>query len=124
MIYMRPHQASGQLLSLLALGAIARWYVVPWLNSHARADALIALLWVHVFRYVALQVFSAQRDGFPISDSGTIEIVLGDVAGAGIAFAAIALLRYPVRLAIPLSWLLPLETVCHTSTNIQRARTP
>lgn len=68
---------------------------------------------------VALQVFSAQRDGFPISDSGAMEIVIGDVTGAVIAFAAIALLRYRVRLAVPLAWLLALETVYDTITNIQ-----
>ena len=119
MTYMMPAQASAQLLSLIVLATAARWYLVPWLKNRTRADALIALLWVHVFRYVALQVFSAQRDGFPISDSGAMEIVIGDVAGAVIAFAAIALLRYRVRLAVPLAWLLALETVYDTITNIQ-----
>ena len=91
--YLTPAQASAQFISLIVLVAVARWYIIPWLNSHARADALIALLWVHVFRYVALQVFSAQADGFPISDGGATEIVIGDVAGAVIAFTAIVLLR-------------------------------
>lgn len=118
MNYLMPAQASAQLISLIVLIAIARWYVVPWLNSRPRADALIALLWVHVFRYVALQVFSAQHDGFPISDGGAMEIVAGDVAGAVIAFVAIALLRRRVRLAIPLVWLLAAETAYDTVTNI------
>src|SRR5438874_3224573 len=72
MSYMMPAQACAQLLSLIVLATAARWYLVPWLKNRTRADALIALLWVHVFRYVALQVFSAQRDGFPISDSGAM----------------------------------------------------
>ncbi|HYS85466.1 MAG TPA: hypothetical protein VEN78_10760 [Bradyrhizobium sp.] len=118
MNYLMPAQASAQLISLIALIAIARWYVIPWLNSRPRADALIALLWVHVFRYVALQVFSAQHDGFPISDGGAMEIVVGDVAGAVIAFIAIALLRRRVRLAIPFVWLLAAETAYDTVTNI------
>ncbi len=118
MSYLTPAQASAQLLSLIVFGAMARWYVVPWLNSHARADALIALLWVHVFRYVALQVFSAQQTGFPISDGGAMEIVVGDVAGAVMAFATIALLRHRLRLAIPLAWLLVAETAYDTVTNI------
>jgi hypothetical protein len=88
-------------------------------ESHPRRRADRALLWVHVFRYVALQVFSAQRDGFPISDSHAVEIVIGDVGGAVIAFVTIALLRYRARLAIPLAWLLALETVYDTITNIQ-----
>jgi len=119
MTYTMPAQAGAQLLSLIVFAAAARWYVVPWLQNRTRADALSALLWVHVFRYVALQVFSAQGDGFPISASGALEIVIGDVAGAAIAFAAITLLRYRVRLAIPFAWLLALETVYDTVTNIQ-----
>ena len=50
---------------LIVFAAGARWYAVPWLNARPRADALTALLWVHVFRYVALQVFSAQHDRLP-----------------------------------------------------------
>ena len=119
MSYLMTAQASGQLLSLIVLGAIARWYVVPWLGRRARADALIVLLWVHVFRYVALQVFSAQRDGFPISDDGAMEIVVGDVAGAIMAFIAIALLRNRAPLAIPLTWLLVAETAYDTVANIR-----
>ena len=116
---MAPAQAATQLLSLVVLGAIARWYVVPWLKRQSRADALIALLWVHVFRYVALQVFSAQHDGFPISQGGAMDIVIGDVLGAVMAFAAIAQLRHRVRLAIPLAWLLAAETIYDTVDNIR-----
>jgi len=119
MNYLMPAQAGAQLMSLIVFGAIARWYAVPWLNSRARAEALIALLWVQVFRYVALQVFSAQRDGFPISDDGAMEIVIGDVAGAVMAFIAIVLLRHRVRLAIPLAWLLAVATIYDTVMNIR-----
>jgi hypothetical protein len=119
MIFMQPAQAGAQLLSLIVFGTMATWYVAPWLKSRTRAEALIALLWVHVFRYVALQVFSAQRGGFPISDGGAMEIVVGDVAGAAIAFVAIVLLRYRVRLAIPLAWLLVAETGFDTVSNIR-----
>ena len=119
MSYLMPAQGSAQLLSLIVFAAISIWYVVPWLNARSRAEALIALLWVHVFRYVALQVFSAQTSGFPISDEGAMEIVIGDVAGAVLAFVTIALLRNRARLAIPLAWLLVAETAYDTVTNIQ-----
>ena len=119
MNYLTPAQASAQLISLLVLVAMARWYIIPWLNSQTRANALTALLWVHVFRYVALQVFSAQHTGFPISDGGAMEIVVGDLGGAVIAFIAIALLRRGIRLAIPLAWLLVAETAYDTVSNIQ-----
>ena len=119
MSYLTPAQAAAQLLSLIVLASAARWYVVPWLKGLARADALIALLWVHVFRYVALQVFAAQREGFPISASGAAEIVIGDVAGAGLAFAAIVLLRRKSPLGVALAWILALETAYDTFANIR-----
>jgi hypothetical protein len=62
MTYLIPAQAGAQFISLVVYGLIARWYVTPWLSARKRGDALIALLWVHVFRYVALPKFSAQRD--------------------------------------------------------------
>lgn len=119
MNYLVPAQAAAQLMSLIVLGAIARWYVVPWLKDHTRPDALIALLWIHVFRYIALQVFSAQHDGFPISDGGAMEIVVGDVAGAVIALVTIALARRRMRVAAALAWLLAAETVYDTIANIR-----
>jgi hypothetical protein len=113
-----PAQAGAQLFSLIVLGLMARWYAAPWLMRRSRADALTAILWVQVFRYVALQVFSAQRDGFPISDAAAADVVIGDVAGAGMALAAILLLRFRQPLAIPLAWLLAAETAYDTVTNI------
>ena len=64
---------------------------LPEMASPARRCADCAALWVHVFRYVALRVFAAQQHGFPISDAGAMEVVVGDLAGAVPAFAAIAL---------------------------------
>src|SRR5437867_3281158 len=119
MNYLIPAQASSQLLSLIVFGALAIWYAAPWLKNRRRADALTVLLWIHVFRYMALQAFSAQRDGFPISDGGLREIVVGDLVGMVIAFATIVLLRYRVRLAIPLAWLLVVTTVYDTFLNIR-----
>ena len=119
MAYLVPAQAGAQLLSLFVYGLVARWYVAPWLGSLKRPDALIALLWVHVFRYVALMTFSAQRDGFPISDGGVLDIVIGDVAGAVIALAAIMALRNRPRLGVALAWLLAAETIFDTITNVR-----
>jgi hypothetical protein len=118
MNHLVPAQGGAQLASLAVFSAIAIWYVVPWLSRQQRASALIALLWVHVFRYVALQVFSAQRSGFPISDGGAMEIAAGDVAGAVIAFAAITLLRRQAWAGVVLCWLLVAQTVYDTVSNI------
>jgi hypothetical protein len=98
MNYLVPAQAGAQLLSLFIFATMARWYVAPRLAKLGRADALVLLLWMHAFRYIALQAFSAQRDGFPISDSALMEIVLGDLGGAVIALAAIFALRHRMRI--------------------------
>jgi hypothetical protein len=119
MTYLVPAQAGAQLISVFVYTLLAKWYITPWLTGLKRADALIALLWVHVFRYIALMTFSAQRDGFPISDDGLFEIVIGDVAGAALALAAIIALRYRARLGIALAWLLAVETIFDTVTNIR-----
>ncbi len=115
----RPNQAGAQFISVFIYALIAKWYVAPWLSQRNRADAIIALLWVHVFRYIALMTFSAQRDGFPISNDGLFEIVIGDIAGATIAFVAIVALRYRANLGIAFAWLLAAETIFDTVTNIR-----
>jgi hypothetical protein len=119
MNHLVPAQAGAQLITLLIFIALARWYVAPWLGTLKRAEALIALLWVHVFRYVALQVFVAQRDGFPISTGGAMEIVIGDLGGAIIAFTAIVLLRQRAFAGVVLCWILFTETVVDTFLNIR-----
>ena len=119
MNHLIPAQAGAQLVSLAVYVMVAVWYVAPWLARRKRTEALIALLWLHVFRYVALQIFSAQQEGFPISMGGAMEIVIGDVAGAIIALTAIALLRLRANAGIALAWLLVIETATDTVLNIR-----
>ena len=119
MNHLVPAQAGAQLISLAVYIAAAVWYVAPWLARRERAEALIALLWLHVLRYVALQIFSAQHEGFPISMGGAMEIAIGDVGGAIIAFVAIVLLRQRASAGIALAWLLVIETATDTVLNIR-----
>ena len=111
-------QALAQASSLAVFATMAIWYVAPWLNSRGRAAALTPLLWIHVFRCVALQTVSAQHAGFPISDGGRDEIISGDFAGAILAALAIVALRRRARWSIPLVWLLVAETAFDTVTNV------
>ena len=112
-------QAAAQFASLFVYFVAAAWFVGPWLRTLTRANALIALISVHVFRYVALQTYSAQHAGFPISDAGLTDIVVGDVGGAIIAFLAVVLLRLRSRLGVLLAWVLVAETAYDTVTNIR-----
>jgi hypothetical protein len=99
------------ILSFIVFVLIALWNVMPWLGSRSRGDALIALLWVHAFRYIALQIFSAQKFGFAVSDSARNQIAWGDVIGAILAICAIIALRYKARIAVGVTWLFAAQTV-------------
>src|SRR5258708_4748163 len=111
-------QQLAQIFSLAIYLIASVWYLAPWTKMKARADALIPLLWVQAFRYVALQTFSAQQAGFPISDARRDHLVYGDVFGAALAIAAIVALRYRARLSVPLVWLVVAETVYDIASNI------
>jgi len=102
--------ALASLLSLVAFGLIAAWYVVPWLRLQDRATALVALIWVQAFRHIALQIFSAQKFGLAVSERARDEIAIGDVAGMLLAIAAIIALRRGARISIVLVLALALET--------------
>src|SRR5215471_8791354 len=93
-------------LSLVVFILIARWYAAPWLRTKSRATALTVLLWVNAFRFVALELFSAQQAGLAIPDRLRDEIAYGDVAGAILAVICIFALRRRSRTAIPLIWIL------------------
>jgi hypothetical protein len=108
-----------QLLITATYGLIAYWYVAPAVRRLGRADALIAIMWIHVFRYVVLYLFQAQRDGYGISDEAALQLVVGDVAGALIALAAITLLRSRVRWGIGVAWLLVLATLADLIAGIR-----
>jgi len=110
---MNPATAAN-LARLFSLGLyvlLASWYVIPWLRRRQRADALIPLLWVHAFRYVALHLVDAQAAGYSISDALRDRIIYGDIIAMLLAVAAIAALRARSRLSIPLVLALVAETV-------------
>jgi hypothetical protein len=111
-------QQLAQIFSLVIYVMMAAWYFAPWSKTKGRADALIPLIWVQAFRYVALQIVSAQTAGFPISNSRRDQLVYGDVLGAVLAIIAIAALRSRLRLSIPLVWLLVAETIFDIVNNV------
>src|SRR5262249_27730836 len=98
-------------LSLIIFAIMAIWYAAPWLATQQRADALAPLLWIHGFRHVALQIFSAQQFGFVVSDGARDQIAAGDVLGMMLALIAIVALHYRVRAAVVLVWAFVAETV-------------
>lgn len=89
---------NGLFISLAVYSLIATWYVAPWLKKLDKRQALTALLWVHVFRYLALYLLVAQREGYAISDQVLTVVVIGDLGGAVLALAGIIFLRTRSRL--------------------------
>jgi len=115
---MSPRDAAllASTLSFVFSLLIAVWYVAPWLRSQGRAAALTVLLWFHAFRYVALELFSAQKAGLRIDDALRDGIAYGDLIGALLALAAIVALRYRFRWAVALVWLFVAATVYDPSS--------
>jgi hypothetical protein len=103
--------AFATVLSFAIFAMTAGWYAAPWLGARQRSEALALLLWVHAFRHVALQIFSAQQFGFAVSDGTRDEIAAGDVIGMILAVIAIVALRYRLRIAALLIWVFVAETV-------------
>jgi hypothetical protein len=105
----------AMVLSFVVFITAAAWYAVPWLRAVALGAALTPLLWIHAFRYVALQLFSAQEFGFAVPDPTRDQIVYGDLIGMGLALATLCALHYRWRLAIPLAWGFVVATVLDLS---------
>jgi hypothetical protein len=89
---------NGLFISLVVYSLIAIWYVVPWLKKLDKRQALTAPLWVHVFRYLALYLLVAQREGYAISEPVLKVVVIGDLSGAVLALTGIIFLRMRSRL--------------------------
>jgi hypothetical protein len=101
--------ALASVLSFLIFVIMAALYAAPWLATRQRAEALTPLLWVHAFRYVALQIYSAQQFGFAVSDSARDQIADGDVIATILALISILALHYRLHMAPVLIWLFVAE---------------
>jgi hypothetical protein len=118
--YLVDAQLSAMLGSILVFILVARWYIIPKLKTLRPVTAIVVLLWVHVPRYFTLIQFSAQQQGYPISNAAVMEAVVGDVAGTIIALMAILAFRRYAKLGIVLSWLLVAETVADVTVGVIR----
>jgi hypothetical protein len=98
-------------ISYVLFVTMAIQLVGPWMNRQALAVALSVPLWVHAFRHIALQIFSAQQFGFAISDAAASEIAWGDVAGASLALLCLWLVNGGNSAARIVVWLFVVESV-------------
>lgn len=93
----------------------AVWYIGPWLRTRSLLDALSALVWVHAFRYIALEIFSAQKFGWNVPDDVADQIIYGDVISTVVAIVALVALRYRPPIARLVVWVLVVVTVVDLS---------
>lgn len=91
--------------SFLAFALIAKWHLLPKLSRLPFETALIALTWVHVFRYVALFGFLPGQLSPDIPDRSLNLIIYGDTISGLLAFVAVLMLRYRAPGAIAAVWI-------------------
>ncbi len=90
-------------LSILAFALIAAWFVAPRLAKLPLHDALLPLVVVHLFRYVALTLITPSQVSDKLPDTAAHLIAYGDVASSILAFIAAIFLRYRLPGAIPVT---------------------
>jgi hypothetical protein len=96
----------ASLLSYAVAITIGVWYLAPAVQERPLADALTLLLWFHVPRYVALQIFSAADiGGLNATADAQRTIAIGDVATAALALLAIWTLRRRFQAGRLLAWM-------------------
>ena len=98
-------------INFVTLIVLALWRVVPWTRDRSIVDALVPFVAFHTARTVALQLYSAQQNGFEVDDGVRNQIIWGDQLGAVLAIATLVALWKAPRLALPLGWVLVVATV-------------
>ena len=92
-------------LSLVAFALIARWHVAPRLANRSLEDALVPLLWIHVFRYAPLTLYAPGQVDARIPADAAAAVAYGDLVAALFAFVALLAVKHRWRGAIALTWI-------------------
>ncbi len=92
------------LMGLLVFSLTARWYVVPWMDSVSRADALTPILLLHGLRYVGLAFLIPGVTAEPLDPGFAVPAAYGDLAAAALALIALFALRLALPGALSLVW--------------------
>jgi hypothetical protein len=90
------------LLSLVSFSLIGRWYVMPWLRSVPRVQALTPLLLLHSFRHIGMAFLLSGVTATALDVRFANPAAYGDLLAALLAFVALLALRLQWTLAIPL----------------------
>jgi hypothetical protein len=91
-------------LSLLACSLLARWYVAPRLATRSWANAVLPLLWIHVFRYAPVALFAPGQVDSRIGPEVRAAVGYGDLAVALVALVAVVSVTLRMRGALVVVW--------------------
>jgi hypothetical protein len=92
-------------LSLIAYGLIAKWYVAPRLAAMPLHDALVPLLFLHAFRHLGLVFLVPAVVAPTLTPAFAKPAAYGDLVAGLLALLAILALHYRWPLALALTWL-------------------
>jgi len=92
------------LTSVFVFSLVTAWYIWPELTKISRNSALIALLFVHVPRYVGMTLLVTGMVDSKLPGEFLSAGAYGDLLEAALALASIFALRSNWRVAVPLVW--------------------
>jgi hypothetical protein len=90
-------------MSLLVIGLLAKWLLVPWLTTQPQQKALFWLTIPHAFRHIGM-VFLVPGVVQPLPDSFAIAAAYGDLLAAVLALLALVALRNGWKGALAMLW--------------------
>ena len=96
-------------LGVLIFSLIGKWYLMPWVASRPRSEALIPLLLLHSSRYIGMAFLIPGVTSEVLDARFATPAAYGDLLAGILALIAIMALRLQWRIAIPLVWIFNLE---------------
>src|SRR6266849_3492665 len=92
------------IFTLIAFSLIAKWYINPRLSKTSVEDALLPLVWVHVFRYAPLTLLVPGQVSPDIPIDVAMTIAYGDLISAIAALITVLFLKQRLPGALIVAW--------------------
>lgn len=91
-------------LSLVVLGALAKWKLSPMLRGLSREEALFWLISPHAFRHIGLSFLVPNLNSGPLPESFSVPTAYGDLVAGILAMVSLVALRSGWKLRLPVVW--------------------
>jgi urea transporter len=92
------------IMGFIGFGLIAKWYVIPVLDTYPPRKALQALVLPHVFRYIGLWFLMAGAVSTELSPTFAIPAAYGDLLTAFLALLTVSALQNQWRMTQFFVW--------------------